>query len=275
MPAEKLLHQKTDIVLELKNVTVSFPSNNLSNNDTAPNNEEDVILKNISLQVKHGETLGIIGPSGGGKTVLLKTMAGLYTPKSGHVYCEGEDWQNLQSAEKRKLALHIGMLFQRNALFDSLTAAENIAFPIQEHMNWSEEKVDLRVRECLTAVGLLDAYSKLPHELSGGMRQRLAIARSIALNPEINFYDDPTAGLDPINTDKMIELLMNLKAQFKSTVLLVTHNLACAYKMSDRIVLVANQEVIETGTPEQTQNHPDPRVQQFIQGKLAGPLQWG
>ncbi len=275
MAIEKLLHQKTDIVIELENVTVSFPPIAAQLDEDSSDKTEDVILKNISLQIKHGETLGIIGPSGGGKSVLLKTMAGLYAPKSGHVYCEGEDWQNLKSEEKRKLALHIGMLFQKNALFDSLSAAENIAFPIQEHMQWSKEKVDLRVRECLTAVGLLDAYAKLPHELSGGMRQRLAIARSIALNPEINFYDDPTAGLDPVNTDKMIELLMKLKQQFKSTVLLVTHNLACAYQMSDRIILVANQEVIETGTPEQTKNHPDPRVQQFIQGKLTGPLHWG
>lgn len=271
MSSEKLLHKKTDIVIELKNVTVSFPRLDSQDNSL----EEDVILKNINLQIKHGETLGIIGPSGGGKTVLLKTMAGLYVPKQGHVYCEGEDWQNLQSEAKHKLAEHIGMLFQKNALFDSLTAAENIAFPIEEHTQWPKDKIDARVRECLDAVGLLDAYNKLPHELSGGMRQRLAIARSIALNPEINFYDDPTAGLDPINTDKTIDLLMDLKKRYNSTVLLVSHNLLCAYKMADRIVMVANQEVIETGTPEQTRNHPDPRVQQFIQGKLAGPLHWG
>lgn len=248
-------------ILKLNNVTV-----NLGGED---------ILKDISFEIQKGETAVFIGPSGGGKTVLLKTMAGVYKPVQGHVLFDGEDWQDLKSEQKRILAKKIGMQFQKSALFDSLTAAENVAFPLREHTTMPEKEIQNRISECLAAVGLENAREQLPHELSGGMRQRLGIARSIAMNPEIVFYDDPTAGLDPINTDKMLELIINLQQKFHSTVILVTHDMACAYAMNGRIFLVANQTVLETGSTEQTQNHADPRVQQFIHGELNGPLKWG
>ncbi|MFP5520508.1 MAG: ABC transporter ATP-binding protein [Bdellovibrionia bacterium] len=248
-------------ILKLENVTVTLGG--------------EEILSNISLEIMDGETAVFVGPSGGGKTVLLKTMAGVYAPSSGHVYFDGEDWQNLQSDQKRQLARKIGMQFQKSALFDSLSAGENVAFPLREHTEMGENEIQNRVQECLAAVGLEKAIDQLPHELSGGMRQRLGIARSIALNPQIVFYDDPTAGLDPINTDRMLDLIQNLKTNFKSTVILVTHDMSCAYQMAGRIFLVANREVIETGDAEQTQAHKDPRVQQFIHGHLNGPLRWG
>lgn len=236
----------------------------------------ELILKNVNLQVFHGETIVIIGPSGSGKTVLLKTMAGLYIPEQGHVYCEGEDWQNLQSEHKRKLSEKIGMQFQKSALFDSLTVAENVAFPIREHHpEINEMALQQRIKECLESVGLWNAHHLLPHEISGGMKQRLAIARAIALKPDIVFYDDPTAGLDPINSDKMADLILDLKKKTGSTLIVVTHDISRAYQMAGRIFLVANGEVIETGSPEQTKNHLDPRVQQFIKGSLVGPLIWG
>lgn len=235
----------------------------------------ETILEDVSFEIKKGETAVFVGPSGGGKTVLLKTMAGVYQPTSGKVYFEGDDWQSLQSEKRREFAKKIGMQFQKSALFDSLTAAENVAFPLREHTNFSEAEINDRVLECLTAVGLEKASNQLPHELSGGMRQRLGIARSIALNPEIVFYDDPTAGLDPINTEKMIDLIMGLQQKFQSTVLLVTHDMQCAYTVGGRIFLVANQTVLETGNAEQTKKHSDPRVQQFIHGQLKGPLKWG
>jgi phospholipid/cholesterol/gamma-HCH transport system ATP-binding protein len=232
----------------------------------------DTILRNINLTVDIGETFVIIGPSGSGKTVLLKTMAGIYTPSEGHVLCEGEDWQNLKSARKHELAKHIGVQFQKSALFDSLTAAENIAFPLKEHTDLSDQEIEERVQYCLNAVNLSKSHDKLPHDLSGGMRQRLGIARAIALNPEIVFYDDPTAGLDPINSDQMGDLILELKNRHKSTVVLVTHSMFLAYKMAGRIALVVDQSVIMTGNKEETMNHPDPRVQQFIHGSLQGPL---
>lgn len=232
----------------------------------------ELILKDVNLEVHHGDTLVIIGPSGGGKTVLMKTMAGIYTPTKGHVLCEGEDWQNLKSVEKRKLAHKIGVQFQKSALFDSLSAFENVAFPLREHENLNEIALQERVQYCLDSVGLWEARELLPHELSGGMKQRLGIARAIALQPEIVFYDDPTAGLDPINSDKMADLIIELKKKHNSTVVIITHDMLRAYQLAGRIVLVADQNVIETGSTEQTQNHPDARVQQFIHGQLKGPL---
>lgn len=236
---------------------------------------EEVILKDVNFEIPHGETFVIIGPSGGGKTVLLKTMAGLFKPADGHVFCEGEDWQNLQSEGKRRLARKIGVQFQKSALFDSLTSFENVAFPLREHTDFSEEEIKKKVLSCLKDVGLEDAQNLFPHELSGGMKQRLGIARSLALNPEIIFYDDPTAGLDPINTDIMLDLITQLKKNYRSTVIMVTHSLICAYKMADRIALVANQQVILAGTPQEVETSQDPLVHQFVTGQMEGPLRWG
>jgi len=236
----------------------------------------DVILKDVNFQVHHGDTIVIIGPSGSGKTVLLKTMAGIYHPTQGRVFCEGEDWANLQSEEKHRLASKIGMQFQRSALFDNLSVAGNVAFPLQEHHpEVSEEEVDRRVSEALASVNLSAAIHQMPHELSGGMKQRLAIARAIVLNPEIVFYDDPTAGLDPVNSDQMAELILDLKKKYNSTLIIVTHDLLRAWQMAGRIFMVANHEVIETGGAKETQHHPDPRVKQFLKGELKGPLDWG
>lgn len=234
----------------------------------------EVILKDVSLEVQHGETLVIIGPSGGGKTVLLKTMAGIYKPAIGHVYCEGEDWQDLRSEDKIALSRKIGMQFQKSALFDALSTFENVAFPLREHTNMDEAAITQRVVECLSAVGLLEAQNLQPHELSGGMKQRLGIARSLALNPEIIFYDDPTAGLDPINTDILLDLILQLKNTYKSTIVMVTHSLECAYKMADRIVLVGNKSVVIAGSPDETRKSLNPLVHQFVVGDLEGPLKW-
>lgn len=234
----------------------------------------EVVLNNVSLEVHHGETLVIVGPSGAGKTVLLKTMAGIYKPLKGHVYCEGEDWQDLQSEEKIRLARKIGMQFQKSALFDSMTAFENVAFPLREHTSMNEQDIEARVRECLAEVGLSQAQNMMPHELSGGMKQRLGIARSLALHPEIIFYDDPTAGLDPINTDILLDLILNLKKEHASTIIMVTHSLLCAYKMADRIVLVGNKQVIVAGTADEAQHSSHPLVRQFVEGIMEGPLKW-
>ena len=244
--------------IELKNVTIALGG--------------EQILKNVSLAVQHGETIVIIGPSGAGKTVLLKTMAGIYEPSQGQVYCEGEDWQKLSTPNKHRLSQHIGVQFQKSALFDSLSCFDNVAFPLKEHTKKSENEIYDRVMWCLESVGLTAAKDLLPHELSGGMKQRLGIARAIALEPEILFFDDPTAGLDPINSDKMADLIIDIKNKNRSTAIIVTHDMQRAYQLAGRIFLVAGGEAIETGNVEQTKNHPDPRVQQFIHGRLQGPL---
>lgn len=247
-------------LFELKNVSVSFG--------------DDTILENISLKINKGDTLTLIGPSGSGKTVLLKTMAGVYLPSSGHVFYEGVDLASLSQIERQKLAQHLGMQFQKSALFDSLTVYENVAFPLKEQGHYDESLIDSRVKECLEAVNLSASIHLYPHEISGGMRQRLGIARAIAMKPDIVFYDDPTAGLDPINADKIVELILDLKKKHNSTIVVVTHSMDVAYRLNGIIALVSNKIVLITGNNEETENHPDPRVQQFIHGRLQGPLRF-
>ncbi|MGZ3774100.1 MAG: ABC transporter ATP-binding protein [Pseudobdellovibrionaceae bacterium] len=246
--------------LKLDNVTISLGG--------------ETILKDVNFEVAAGETFVIIGPSGSGKTVLLKTMAGVYKPEKGEVYCEGEDWQKFTSEKKNSLLKKIGVQFQKSALFDSMNAFENVAFPLREHTKLDEASIEKKVHECLDSVGLWEAKDLMPHELSGGMKQRLGIARSLALNPEIIFYDDPTAGLDPINTDILLDVISHLKQIYHSTIIMVTHNLICAYKMADRIALVGNKQVIVAGTPEETQKSTNELVHQFVSGSLNGPLKW-
>ena len=245
-------------VIELQNVTVVLGGKE--------------ILKNVSFKVEHGEILVIIGPSGSGKTVLLKTIAGVYHPNMGKVLVEGKDWEELKQDEKHDLSSRLGMLFQRNALFDSLTLQENIEFPLKEHFEYSDEKMRKISLGLLKDVNLGDKSDRYPYELSGGMQKRLALARALALSPEIVFYDDPVAGQDPIQEDQMTDLILDLKKKFNSTVILVTSSMLTTYKMADRILMVVDGEVLDLGTPEETQASEDPRVQQFINGKLEGPI---
>ncbi len=245
-------------VLELQKVTVSF--------------NEEVILKDVEFKVFPHETIVLIGLSGGGKTVLLKTMAGLIPPAQGHVKCYGQDWNELSISGRHDLARKVGMQFQKSALFDDLTAFENVAYPLREHTQMSESEIRERVLQCLKAVDLEKAQDLQSYEMSGGMRQRLGIARAIALKPEILFMDDPTAGLDPINSDNMADLILNLKKEIGATLVIVTHDLSRAYQFAGRIFFVGNKSVIEAGSAEETRNSPDPRIQQYLHGWLKGPL---
>ncbi len=231
-----------------------------------------VVLKSISLEVERGETFVLMGPSGHGKTTLLKTMAGLITPRNGRVFINEQDFSTLGGAAALEVLKKLGMLFQKNALFDSFTCGENIAFPLRETTELSAGEIQTKVDLFLDAVGIAHAKNLYPDEISGGMQKRLGIARALALNPEIIFYDDPTAGLDPITSRKIVELIKELQKKNGSTVVAITNDVNRAYQMADRIALVVDQELIVTGSPEETKKHPDPRVQQFIRGDLKGPL---
>lgn len=232
-----------------------------------------VILKNVNLKINEGETVVFIGPSGSGKTVLLKTLAGVYAPSTGKVLLEGENWQQLDNEGKHKLARKLGMLFQQGALFDEMSTLENVEFPIREHYpEKADDEVHALAKDLLESVNLGDSLKKIPSELSGGMQRRLGVARALALNPEVIFYDDPVAGQDPIQADTVRKLIQKFQKANNSTVILSTSSMRFAYKVADRIFMVIDQEVIETGTPEETQNFSDARVQQFIKGEVKGPI---
>lgn len=244
--------------IELQGVGISF--------------DGDELLSGIHLSIAHGEKFVLVGPSGEGKSVLLKMMAGVLRPTRGRVLIEGRDLNAAAERERQLTMLKMGMLFQKNALFDSLTAAENIAFPLRETKNLSDIEIGQRIDRFLDEVGIPHARDLFPDEISGGMQKRLGIARALALDPQIIFYDDPTAGLDPITSRRIIELITRLQKEKGSTVVAITNDMNRAYQMADRIGMVVDGELIVTGTVAQTQNHPDPRVHQFIRGELKGPL---
>lgn len=233
------------------------------------------LLKNVSVEVQKGESLVLIGPSGQGKTVSLKLFAGLLKPSSGRVLVCGEDLYSLKPAQQVKLVLNMGMLFQKNALFDSLKVGENIAFPLRQTTNLSEVEIQERVDYFLNQVGLAHAKDLFPDEISGGMQKRLGIARALALKPKIVLYDDPTAGLDPITSRRIVDLILQLKREQGTTIIAVTNDMARAYQLADKIAMVVDGELIVTGNREATLKHKDPRVAQFVRGQLEGPLTEG
>lgn len=245
-------------IIELKNISVEFDGNS--------------VLKNIDLKLYPSESLVLIGPSGQGKTTLLKVLAGLIEPNSGELYFKGKSWATLRTSEKVEALKKMGMLFQKNALFDSMTCGENIAFPLRETTNLSNSEINEKVEFYLNAVGISHAKSLYPDEISGGMQKRLGIARALALKPEIIFYDDPTAGLDPITSKKIIELILALKNENNSTVVAITNDMYRAYQMATKIAFVYGKNIIETGSPEQTKVFKDEKIQQFINGYVEGPL---
>lgn len=231
----------------------------------------ETLLENVNLNVQSGEAFVLIGPSGQGKSSVLKLMAGLIDPTSGEVLVGGRSYRSMHRAEREELARKVGMLFQKNALFDSLTAGENVAFPLREVLGATENEVESAIRYYLGAVGIFHARDLLPDEMSGGMQKRLGIARALALKPQILFYDDPTAGLDPITSRQIIQLIQSLQREMKTTLVAVTNDMNRADQLANRIAMVVDREIILCGTPNETKNHPDPRVQQFIRGRLEGP----
>jgi phospholipid/cholesterol/gamma-HCH transport system ATP-binding protein len=245
-------------MIEVKDVSISF--------------KDLQVLDGISLSVQTGESFVLVGPSGQGKSVLLKLLGGILTPTKGEVLIDGQNLNAIAAKDRNALLKRMGMLFQKNALFDSLTVGENIAFPLAELTDLSrpqrEEKVDYFLKE----VGLSDAKGLFPDEMSGGMQKRLGIARALALDPEIIFYDDPTAGLDPITSRMIIQLILRLQEERSSTVIAITNDMNRAYQLADRIGVIVDQKLIVTGTEEETKKHTDPRVHQFIRGLLDGPL---
>ena len=234
---------------------------------------ENEVLRGVSLQLKKGETLVIIGQSGCGKSVLLKHIIGLLKPDRGKVYVDGVDITVLDDDELHKITRRFGMLFQGTALFDSLTVGQNVSFGLERYTNYSKEKIRELVKENLARVGLRGIEHLMPFELSGGMRKRVGLARAIAYNPDIILYDEPSTGIDPIRADAINDLIIRMKNEMNASELIITHDMISAYKVADRIGMLYEGKIIEMGTPEEIKNSKNPVVQQFIHGSAKGPIE--
>jgi phospholipid/cholesterol/gamma-HCH transport system ATP-binding protein len=227
------------------------------------------ILAGIDFTIEPGETVTLIGGSGIGKSVTLKLIVGLLKPEAGQILIEGEDIVPLAEDQLIRIRKKIGMVFQGSALFDSLSVAENIAYPLREHTAMSEREIRERITETLYMVGLEGVEDKDPADLSGGMRKRVALARAIALTPRIILYDEPTTGLDPINTEKINELIVDMNRKLAVTSVVVTHDMRSAFKVSNRIGLLDKGKIVIVGTPLEIQRADLPLVRQFINGTMA------
>jgi len=230
------------------------------------------ILKNVDLEVRKGETLVIMGGSGHGKSTLLRLLIAAEKPDAGCVELFGRDITKLSEAELYPLKKRFGVLFQSGALYNSMTVAENIALPLREHTDLDEEIIAIIVKLKLELVGLRDFEHLVPSQLSGGMRKRVGLARAIALDPEIIFYDEPGAGLDPVVLAVIDELIIGLGEKLSVASIVVTHEMQSAFRIADRMILLYRGEVIAHGTPHEIRTSKDPIVQQFIQGKAEGPI---
>jgi phospholipid/cholesterol/gamma-HCH transport system ATP-binding protein len=225
------------------------------------------VFTGVNLSFRRGETIVIIGRSGEGKSVLLKHIIGLMQPDSGQVIVEGEDITRLDEQRLVQVREKINMLFQNSALFDSLSVEENVAFSLYEHTKLSREDIRQRVEENLHMVKLEGVLEKMPADLSGGMRKRVALARAIITRPKIILYDEPTTGLDPITADSINELILSLQDQLGVTSVVVTHDMASAFKVADRVAFLNQGKIIAVGSVDEIQQSGDSFVQQFIQGK--------
>ena len=228
---------------------------------------DHVVLDKLDLDVHYGETLAVIGPSGTGKSTILRTLIGLLKPNGGQVLIKGEDVSGYGEDQWNELRRTMGMVFQYSALFDFLDVGENVAFGLRQHLQMDEESVQRRVDELLDMVGLADAKHKFPVELSGGMKKRVGLARALAVRPEIVLYDEPTAGLDPIRTMSISRLIRKTQQQLGVTSLLVTHDMESTYVAADRIAMLNNGKIIALGTVDEIRNSDNPIVRAFIHGE--------
>jgi phospholipid/cholesterol/gamma-HCH transport system ATP-binding protein len=228
-----------------------------------------VVLNGVSLNVEEGQSLVVIGASGTGKSVLLKHIVGLLRPDSGEVWFDGQRIDGLRERELVEVRKQFGFLFQMGALFDSLTVEDNVGFPIVEHTRKTPEEISAIVGEKLRLVGLPDVRKKMPGELSGGQRKRVALARAIALGPRVILYDEPTTGLDPIRSDIINELILKLQRELQVTSIVVTHDMQSAFKVGDRIVMLDQGKIIFDGTPDEVRASRNEIVHRFIAGEAG------
>jgi phospholipid/cholesterol/gamma-HCH transport system ATP-binding protein len=230
------------------------------------------VLKGINLQVQEGGIMAIIGRSGSGKTVLLKLLIGLLRPDRGRIMIEDTDITQLSGHRLDEIRERVGMLFQGGALFDSMTVSENVAFPLREKTKLSEQEISDKVEKMLASVGLSDMGYKYPAELSGGMKKRAALARTLITGPSIVLFDEPTTGLDPILVHATHQLILDTHREFGYTAILVSHEIPEVFDIATRVAMIYEGRIIEEGTPEKILKSSDPLIRQFIEGNLEGPI---
>ncbi|MFH1441326.1 MAG: ABC transporter ATP-binding protein [Candidatus Omnitrophota bacterium] len=233
---------------------------------------EHKVLDGVNLTIPKGKTYVIIGRSGCGKSVLLKHIEGILKPDSGQIIVKGKDLTKITQKELDALRMKMGMVFQGGALFDSLTVGENVGFGLIEHENINRKELLERIEEALCIVGLCGIENIMPSEISGGMKKRVSLARTICIKPEIIFYDEPTTGVDPITADSINRLIKDLHDKLKVTSIVVTHDMKSAYFVADRIAMLYQGKIIAEGTPEEIQNSQHPIVHQFVNGLAQGPI---
>ena len=245
-------------VIELRNVDKAFGNRK--------------ILDNITLQIEKGETMVIMGGSGCGKSTLLRMIIGALKPDSGEVLINGKDITGLNEDKMNEVRKKFGMLFQSAALFNSMNVGENVALPLREHTKLNESIISIMVKMKLELVGLTGFENLKPSEISGGMKKRVGLARAIAMDPEIVFYDEPGAGLDPIVASVIDKLIIDLSKKLGITSVVVTHEMNSAFRIADRIIMLYQGRILEIGTPEEIKKTTNKVIQQFINGSPDGPI---
>jgi phospholipid/cholesterol/gamma-HCH transport system ATP-binding protein len=235
---------------------------------------EHRVLDEVSLEIYEGETFVIMGGSGCGKSTLLRHLTGALKPDSGEILIKNKDITQANEEELTEIKKHFGMLFQSAALLDSLTVEENVSLPLREHTKLAPEIINIMVRMKLGLVGLRGFEKHLPSELSGGMKKRVGLARAIAMDPDIVFYDEPTAGLDPVVGAVIDKLILDLSKKLLITSVVVTHDMQSVFRIADRIAMLHKGKILQIGTPEEIKNSSNAVVQQFISGKVEGPIQF-
>lgn len=230
-------------------------------------NGRDQVLRGVSLEFEEGKLTYILGPSGTGKSVLIKHVLGLLKPDTGQVYVDGKNISLLRGKELAVHRLAFGMLFQNAALFDDKTVFENVAFPLREHTNLTEQEIEVRVKKSLNLLGMPSGFDKYPDELSGGMRKRVGLARAIIREPRILLYDEPTTGLDPLTRTTVDELIETLKRELKLTSLVISHDIPSALLLADRIAFLFEGKVIFYGTPNELRKSNAEIIQRFLKAE--------
>jgi phospholipid/cholesterol/gamma-HCH transport system ATP-binding protein len=234
--------------------------------------EGRTVLDGVTCQIPAGKISVVMGPSGTGKSVLLRHVVGLLYPDQGDVTVAGKSVPNLTEDELLELRRNVGMLFQDGALFSSMNLYDNVAFPLRQHTKKSEKEIKEIVMQRLEEVGLSEAVTKMPNELSGGMRKRAGFARALVLEPELLLFDEPDSGLDPVRTALLCDLIKEIQQKYRSTGVVISHDIKSCFNIGDHIILLYGGKVVDQGSKEELQRSTKPFTQQFIQGAVEGPL---